>query len=181
MTRVALMDAVDNVMRQDGYAALSARSIGASAGLNYQLVFYYFEKVDNLLLATYRRRTSRLLDNIERALHSDRPLHALWDTSRDPAEAALSFEYMAMSNHSAVIRDETIAHVERTLDTVLQTMAQRASFQLPEGDAFTPIAVTMIVAMIGETLGYQSALGVIGGGMREASTLVEHLIDQIEP
>src|SRR5579862_735329 len=64
-TRTALMDAVEAVMREDGYAALSARSVARRAGLKYQIVFYYFETMDALLLATYRRRTQTVLERTE--------------------------------------------------------------------------------------------------------------------
>ena len=103
-TRTLLMDAVEAVMREQGYAALSARSVAARAGLKYQIVFYYFETMDDLLLAAYRRRTETVLQRSEQALTSERPLHAFWQVSSDPFDAALTLEYMAMSNHNQLIR-----------------------------------------------------------------------------
>jgi len=179
-TRTALMNAVETIMCRDGYAALSARSIARCAGLNYQLVFYYFEKVENLFLATYRRRTQRLLGQIEQALDSERPLHALWSASSDPVEAGLALEYMAMANHSPAIRSETIEHVERTVGLVSERMAKRLTYNNPDPKVFTPAAVSMIVQMIGSNLGSQSVLG-IAGGLGEARTLVEWLLEQMEP
>src|ERR1700751_3427655 len=85
--RSTLMDAVEAVMREDGYAALSARSIARRAGLKYQIVFYYFATMDDLLLATYRRRTERVLERIQQALRSERPLHAFWEVWSDPSDA----------------------------------------------------------------------------------------------
>jgi len=69
-SRTALMDAVEAVMREDGYAALSARSVAERAGLKHQLVYYYFQTMDDLLMATYRRHTDRVLESIEEAFRS---------------------------------------------------------------------------------------------------------------
>jgi AcrR family transcriptional regulator len=177
------MDAVEAVMRDDGYAALSARSIGARAGLNYQLVFYYFEKIDNLLLATYRRRTKRLLARVEQALTSERPFHALWDASRDPVDGALSLEYMAMSNHVPVIHEETVAHMQRMLAVMVDTTKAYAS-RGPSDEIFSPVAVAMLVATVGESMSYQSALGIASeiasGPLYEPGRLVEWILGKFE-
>ena len=50
-SRTALMDGVEAVLREDGYAALSARSVAERAGLKHQLVYYYFATMDDLLLS----------------------------------------------------------------------------------------------------------------------------------
>ena len=77
-TRSALMDAVGNVMREDGYGALTARSVAERAGLKHQLVYYYFQTLEDLLIATYERHIERYLARIELALESEQPLHAFW-------------------------------------------------------------------------------------------------------
>ena len=88
-TRVLLMDSVESLMREQGYAAVSARAVAALSGLKYPTIFYYFESMDDLLLGTYRRRTQNVLDRTEAALNSDRPLHALWSAASDPFDAAM--------------------------------------------------------------------------------------------
>lgn len=180
-SRVALMDAVEAVMREDGYAALSARTIARRAGLNYQLVFYYFSTLEGLLLATYRRRTDRLLEYLEAALDQPRPLHALWESSSDPFEAALSLEYMAMSNHNAAIRAESIQHVERSLALTAAKMARHAMGSEPGSETMSTTAVSMLVAMIGSNLGFQAAQGITGGGLPEVRALVTYWLDRLEP
>lgn len=179
-TRAALMDAVEAVMLRDGYAALSARSVAREAGLNYQLVFYYFEKIDNLFLSTYRRRTKFLIERLERALESERPLHDLWEAASNPSEAALSLEYMAMSNHNPLIREETILHARLIFQAVSKAMSVRLTKNVPDREVFTPTAIGMLVTAIGQNLGFQSALG-IAGALHETRALVEWAIDQLEP
>ena len=179
-TRAVLMDAVESVMREDGYAALSARSVARRANLKYQLVFYYFETMDDLLLATYRRRSQRVLENIEKALSSERPLHAFWQAARDPSDAALSFEYMALSNHNAAIRAETADLGERIHRIELAKLSERLKQSTPAPEILTPFAITMAISCIASVLGFESALG-ISGGHRDTQALVEWCLGQLEP
>lgn len=178
--RATLMDAVEAVMREQGYAALSVRSVAARAGLKYQLVFYYFETMDDLLLTTYRRRTARVLELTAQALQADRPLHAFWEASSDPFDAALTIEYMAMSNHHAAIRAETIAFGERLRNLVAERMSERIG-TLPAGiDALTPMAITSAIRSIGALLGFEAAMG-ISGGHEQTKALVQWCLDRLEP
>ena len=163
-TRVLLMDAVESLMREQGYAAVSARAVAALSGLKYPTIFYYFESMDDLLLGTYRRRTQNVLDRTEAALNSDRPLHALWSAASDPFDAALSLEYMALSNHNELVRAETIAFGERMRRIVADRLSERLR-RAPGDDkgVFTPFGITLSLTSLGGLLGFESALGISGG------------------
>src|SRR5438552_2527275 len=67
-TRDAMLDASERVLREQGYAAFTARSVAEVAGFKHQLVYYYFETMDDLILATFRRRAERSLGRLEAAL-----------------------------------------------------------------------------------------------------------------
>ncbi|CAN7270027.1 TetR/AcrR family transcriptional regulator [Phenylobacterium sp. LjRoot225] len=179
-TRSLLMDAVEAVMREQGYAALSARSVAARAGLKYQIVFYYFATMDDLLLATYRRRTESVLARTEEALGSERPLHTLWKASSDPFDASLSLEYMAMSNHNAVVRAETIAFGERIRHVVAERLRSKLQDASLHPEIFTPMGVAMSVVLMGGILGFESALG-LSGGHGEVEAIVAWGLRQLEP
>jgi AcrR family transcriptional regulator len=179
-TRSALMDAVEALMREQGYAALSARNVAARAGLKYQLVFYYFETMDALLLATYRRRTQSVLERTEAALSSERPLHALWAAASDPLDAALSLEYMAMSNHNDLIRAETVAFGELMRRKLAEGLAERLAAASPDPQVFTPLGITLALTLMGGILGFESALG-LTGGHEEAEAIVRWALHQLEP
>jgi AcrR family transcriptional regulator len=179
-TSTALMDAVEAVMREDGYAALSARCVARRADLKYQILFYYFETMDDLLLATYRRRTHTILRRTEEALNSVRPLHAFWETWSDPFDAALSLEYIALSNHNRLVRAETIEFGERIRRVVAEKLSQRLREASPDPTVFTPFGIIVAISMIGNVLGFESALG-ISGGHRETQNIVEWCLRQLEP
>jgi len=179
-TRTVLIDAVEAVMREDGYGALSARSVARRAGLKYQIVFYYFETMDDLLLTSYRRRTQTVLERTEAALHSRRPLHAIWAASSDPFDAALSLEYIALSNHNPLIRSETIAFGERLRRMVADKLSRLPATAGLDPGIFTPIGITLSLSLMGSILGFETALG-ISGGHRETKTIAEWCLRQLEP
>lgn len=179
-SRTALMDAVEAVMRHDGYAALSARSVAERAGLKHQLVYYYFQTMDDLLMATYRRHTDRVLDSIEQAFRGPRPLHAFWQASAHPADATLNMEFTAMANHNEAIRAYTAEFGEKIRLVGLDRVREQIARAAPERQALVPEAVTMAISAIGHSIGLQARLG-LTGGHSELRALVEWCIDQLEP
>ena len=54
--RALLLDAAEQLMLEQGYAAVSSRRVAEKAGLKPQLVHYYFRGMDELFSAVFRRR-----------------------------------------------------------------------------------------------------------------------------
>jgi AcrR family transcriptional regulator len=179
-SRTALMDAVEALMRERGYAALTARAVAARAGLKYQLVFYYFETMDDLLLATYRRNAEVMWDRVQAALDAERPLHAFWKVWSDPFDGAVSLEYMAMSNHNPAIRAEKVAFGERVRKLVGEKLTLPLAKATPEPAVFTPFAISMLLASIGSILAFEDTLG-ITGGHSETRVLLDWCLSYLEP
>jgi AcrR family transcriptional regulator len=179
-TRLALMDAVEAVMRAYGYGALTARKVAEEAGLKHQLVYYYFPTLDDLLTATYERHNARNMARIEVAYRAERPLHAFWHVHSDPVDAVLNMEFLAMANHNEAIRDLTVKFGEE----IRRYGLERLDFPLVKPDsgtsAINPFAVTMALTSIGSILGLETAIG-ITGGHGETLNLIEWCIDQLEP
>jgi AcrR family transcriptional regulator len=177
--RTILMDAVEYLMREQGYAAVSARAVAAAAGLKYPTVFYYFESMDDLLLTTYRRRTHSVKEQTEAALRSKQPLHALWDAASNPFDAALTLEYMALSNHNKLIRAETIAFGEQMRRLVANSLSDRVPRAGSEARMFSALGITLSVTSLGGLLGIESALG-ISGGHGEIKKIADWFLQQLE-
>lgn len=178
--RTRLMAAVESLLREKGYAALSARNVATYAGVKYPLVFYYFETMDDLLLTTYRRRTQSVLERAEKAFESDHPLHNLWQASSDPHDAALSIEYMAMCNHNPLIRAETIAFGERLRRLVADRLADRLPAHLSDSAVFTPAAISTAIISIGGIFGFEVAMG-LSSSHAETRNMLEWCLGQLEP
>jgi AcrR family transcriptional regulator len=179
-TGAALMDATEAVMREEGYAAVTSRRVAERAGVNQQTVYYYFQTMDELRLAAYRRRTQRVLEGLEQALACARPLHALWRTSSDPFDAALTMEYLALANHNELIRLETIEFGERVRRLEVDKLAERISQTSSDPHAVSPFAVIMAITYIAHLLGFEATLG-LRGGHKETRVLVEWWLRQLEP
>lgn len=178
-TRGLLMDGVEIVMTEQGYAALSARSVAEAVGLKHQLVFYYFANMDELLLAAYRRRTGQVLDRVNAAVRSEQPLQALWEAYSEPMQAALTVEYLALANHNIAIRAETVAFGEQVRREGLDHVG--ASLGLP-GESGAPLnafALTTAISSIAAILGMETALG-ISGGHQETRALVQWCVDHLQ-
>jgi AcrR family transcriptional regulator len=174
------MDGVESVLRDDGYAALSARSVAERAGLKHQLVYYYFQTMDDLLMATYRRHTSRVFERIEQAFLAPRPLHAVWQAWSNPIDSRLNMEFLVMANHNEAIRAETIAIGEEGRRVGLDRIAQLLARTNLDSQVFNPMAVMMAISSIGGIVGLESALG-ISGGHAETHAMIEWCLDQLDP
>ena len=90
-TRIALLDAAQELMLEEGYAAVTSRRVAARAGLNTGLVYYYFGPMDELFVALFQRRAEWMLERQAQALASEQPLWALWDVIHNEANSALEF------------------------------------------------------------------------------------------
>jgi AcrR family transcriptional regulator len=179
-TRWILMDATEMVMREEGYAAVTSRRVAERAGVNQQTVYYYFQTMEDLLLATYRRRTKTVLENLERAMASERPLHSLWRTMSDPFDAALTMEYLALANHNDAIRRETIEFGEHLRSVQVDKLTEHIKGALANVQVGNPLAIVMVLTYIAHVLGFEATIG-IRGGHKEVRSVVEWCLRQIEP
>jgi AcrR family transcriptional regulator len=177
---MALLDGVEAVMREDGYAALTARSVAERAGLKHQLVYYYFQTMDDLLMATYQRHIERVQERIEQAFRGSRPLHAFWEVWSNPFDSRLNMEFLAMANHNEAIRKETVAFGEHIRRVGLERAAAQIDSVAMGPEMFSPFAVTMAISAIGGILGLEATLG-ISGGHAETRAMVEGWLNRLEP
>jgi hypothetical protein len=136
--------------------------------------------MDDLLMATYRRHTDRVLERLEEASLAERPLHAIWHVYSNPIDARLNMEFLVMANHNEAIRAETIAIGEESRQVGLGKIAELLEKTALERDVFGALAVTMAISAIGGIVGLESALG-ISGGHAEMRALVEWCLGQLEP
>lgn len=97
-------------MVEDGYTAVSSRRVGARAGVDPALVYYYFGTMDDLFLELFRRQAERGLERQRDVLASPQPLWSLWDYLRDQMDAAVLVEFNALANHRKAVKAEIIAY-----------------------------------------------------------------------
>jgi AcrR family transcriptional regulator len=105
-SRNQLLDAAQQLILHEGYAAVTARRLAAAAGRKPQLIHYYFASMDDLFVQLVRRGAAYGREQLARALEHPQPLRALWKLSTDPLTTALSTEYVAVAHHRKAIAKE---------------------------------------------------------------------------
>src|SRR2546423_2576982 len=89
----ASLDAAERLLVREGAAGISTRQLAREAGQNHGLVHYYFGSVDELLLQTLERFTSRILDRQRAMYGTDAPFTEKWRTAMGFIEDDLSAGY----------------------------------------------------------------------------------------
>ena len=177
-TRDMLIAATSQIMVEEGYAAATSRRVAAQAGVKPALVHYYFPTMDELYLAVFRIGATIYLDRQQKALASDRPLHAFWETLIAPKDTRLLLEFMGLANHRKEIRAEIAAWSERWREQQITALNFIVREHDLDTDDFPPAALAVIIAAIGRTLILEQGLGT-AGGHDEAVALVHRFLDKI--
>lgn len=181
-TRDALLDAVERLMLEDGYAGVTYRAVAARAGVTSGLVQYYFPTLDDVFIAAIRRRTDRNLDRLVEALHTHaaQPLRVIWEHSRDEATAALMTEFTALGNHRASIRDEIAKVTDQVRGVQLDALAAKPPRHDPTNGHLPIEAVLFLIAGIPKMVKLEKGIGV---SLAHAEVLesVERFLDAVEP
>lgn len=176
-TRALIVEAAEQVIRDDGYAAASSRRVAMQAALPPSLVHYYFPTTDDLLLAVFRRGAAQSDALIEQALTSDDPVRALWRFFTDPSRTALAMEFVALANHRKAIQTEILRHSEamRARQTALldRILGDRLAEQ-----GISAAGLSMLLAAAGRALVMEGGLGV-RAGHDDARHAVESWLDRL--
>jgi AcrR family transcriptional regulator len=114
--RTALIEAAVQLMREEGYPAVTARNLADKVGLTRQIVHYYFSSMDEVFIAMIRQSGEKARAQLEEALASDDPLRALWNLNRDPSQSILSMEMNALANRRPAVRAEVAKVAEEFRD-----------------------------------------------------------------
>lgn len=178
-TRAQLLDAAEQLLLDEGYAAVTSRRVAAKAGLKPQLVHYYFRTMDDLFLEVFRRRAEKDLANFERAVAADGSLKNLWRMNNDPRGAAFTIEFVALANHRKAIRAEIARYAERF--RAVQMEAVRASLTAAgiDEEQLPPVVALLLMAGLSQVFALEQALGVTSGH-RATRAFVEQTIAQLE-
>jgi AcrR family transcriptional regulator len=177
--RAVLLDAAEQLMLEEGYAAVTSRRLAGRAGLKPQLVHYYFRTMDELFLAVFRRQAEHGLAVQARALESPQPLWALWRFGTDPGFTRMTMEFMALANHRKEMRAEIAYYAERFRDEqrkAVSTALERyglATHDVP------PVVWTVLMTSVSRVLVLEQALG-MSAGHTETVAFVERYLHRLE-
>jgi AcrR family transcriptional regulator len=178
--RTVLLDAAEQIMLEEGYAAVTSRRVASRAGLKPQLVHYYFRTMDDLFLAAFRRRAEEGLERQAQALAGPYPLRAMWAFSTETDAVTLTMEYAALGNHRKAILAEIGHYAEKFRAAEIETMTQLAQRYPLNADPVPPAALALMMASAGRMVIMEQSLG-MSGGHNEILSFVEAQLDRLEP
>jgi AcrR family transcriptional regulator len=162
-TRSRLLDAAEQLLLEEGYAAVTSRRVGAKAGLKPQLVHYYFQTMDDLFLEVFRRRADENLEHFGRAVAADPSLRTLWRLNADPRGAAFMVEFVALANHRKSIRAEIARYAERSRAQQLEALTAALAAAGVTPDRIPPIAALLLMTGVSQVLALERSLGMTAG------------------
>ena len=160
ISRAQLIQAAVDIIRMEGYGALTARRLAEKVNLKRQIVHYYFGTIDDLLLAVIRHYGDSGLRRFAEAFKSQDPLRALWTIEADAS--ATTFAFMAMATHRPIIR----AELRRYLDEFRKLQAEAISAYFKSRGlkpVIPPIAAAIIIQTVSQGLAAEAALGAVRG------------------
>ena len=169
-TRMALLDATERVLRLEGYAAVSSRRIAEQAGLKQQLVYYYFHTMDDLIVATFHRLSTRELERLRQALSSDRPLHEIWNVCIHTTDARMISEFMALANRIDALRAEVIRFIKESRAIQVQALTCAFERQSKQGP-IPPVGVALLATSLALALNREGQHGVDDGHAEIAAAM----------
>jgi len=179
-TRNLILNTVEKLMLEEGYAAVTARRVAVEAGLKHPLVHYYFPTTDGLFLALYRRTVEQVMKLLDDALSSEQPLHALWKFTADTSRTSIAIEFMALANHRKVIRKEIAYHHDRIRERHVVAFSKLMDSKAIDPKICTPLGLAVLMVGIGRILVLEHGVG-ISLGHADTRMFVERLLDQYEP
>jgi AcrR family transcriptional regulator len=177
-TRAALLDATEQVMLEEGYAAVSSRRVAARAELKPQLVHYYFRSMDELFLAVFQRRAEQGLERQAAALDTDNPLQSLWELAQASSDTALTMEFIALANHRKDIGAEIARTAELLRAQQVEVLARHIEERGIDIGPWTPASIVVVLNSIARFLVIEASLG-MSDGHDETRSLVADMLGRL--
>jgi AcrR family transcriptional regulator len=173
------LEAAEQLMREEGYAAVTSRAVAAKAGLKPQLVHYYFRTMDDLFLALLRRGADQNREQLERALSSSEPLRAVWDLCLDTGIAAVSAEFMALAIHRKTIQAEICLYAEQFRNMQVEILSRVLEESGVDPEVWPLPAIVFLLEAAARVLVMEKTLG-MSTGHAETIALVDKYLTSLQ-
>jgi AcrR family transcriptional regulator len=178
-TRAALIEAAEKLMLEEGFAAVTTRRLAETSGIKFQLIYYYFNTLEDLLLEVVARHVQRNAETIARAFAEGNPVRAVWRFQSSPQSGGgiigeltvLAKQYPRVRAAIAADAEALRAKEVEAISTYLQ--ARQIDVGLPALD------LTMLLDSIARTLRMEGGYG-MSLGHAELQARVEDWLKRIE-
>lgn len=174
----AMLDGAEDILREEGYAALTSRRISERIGVKQRLVYYYFQTMDDLIIEGFRRLSVRELARLRSAFSAERPLRRIWDVCIHTTDTRLISEFMALANRIEGLRAEVIKFIEESRAIQVKALAaalkRKPKFRIPAA------GLAMLATSVALALTREAELG-ISTGHNEIMTVIGDFLSEVEP
>lgn len=178
-SRSHLLDVAEQMLLEEGYAAVTSRKLGARAEVSPQLVHYYFRTMDELFVEVFRRRAEESLERVAESLDEDASLVAIWELTSNPMGARFNLEFAALANHRKVIRTELADFAARYRKMQHDAVAARLESLGIGSQVVPPTVVLLAMTGLAQIMSIERSFG-FTTGHDEASGYVRDLLERLE-
>jgi TetR/AcrR family transcriptional regulator len=157
--RAALIEAAEQLIRDEGYPAVTARNLADRINLKRQIVHYYFHSMDEVFIAVIRHGADKTRRRFQEALISGEPLRTLWEINSDPEQARLTLELNALASRRPAVRAEVRRFAEEFRELQTQVLIHHLEQRGIVPD-LKPIIATVLLTSLSQVLTLESAIDV---------------------
>jgi AcrR family transcriptional regulator len=181
-SRDKLLDCVERLMLEKGYAAVTYRAVATKAGVTAGLVQYYFPTLDDLFVAAIRRRSGQNIQRLSAALDArpTEPLRVLWEYSQEESTAALTTEFLALGNHRKSIASEIADVSEQVRRLQAEAVARSVPLDGAELGPLSADALLFLVTGVPKLIRLEASVG-LTSTHKEVERHFEAFLDDLEP
>lgn len=155
----AMLDAAEDILREEGSRALTSRRVAERVGFKQRLVYYYFETMDDLIVETFHRVSAREIDRLRTAASADKPLQEIWNVSVHTMDPRLICEFMALVNRIERLRIEVIHFIRESRKIQVEVLTAALAGN-PKLSPLSPGALALVGSSVALGLLREKDLGV---------------------
>jgi AcrR family transcriptional regulator len=173
-----ILGAAEELMKLKGYGAVNTRTVALHAGIKPNTVHYHFGTTENLLMAVFKRVSSRSNDMLAEALASERPMEALWQFNVDEKRETLAIEFMAMASRLPLLQQEMAHRVEHNRKLQAKLL-EKAIGKCEVFEGVDPTVAALMISAIARALIMERRIG-IDLGHAELDALVRGFLKKFD-
>ena len=160
--RASLVEAAEQLIREEGYPAVTARTLADKVNLKRQIVHYYFHTMDDVFIAVIRQNAEKLRAQLEEAARSAEPLRALQTLNQDPEQAILAMELAALAKRRPAVRAEVGRAAKEARELQTRVMSEHLK-QRGITPGMQPIVATILLTSLAQVLAMETAIDISSG------------------
>jgi len=163
----SMLDAAERILCDEGYGALTSRSIADRVGVKQRLVYYYFRTMDELIVETFHRLAEREIERMQKAVEAEHPVKEVWDVYVHTTDTRLVSEFMALANRIEPLRREVKQFVEQSRALEVEVLTRAMSSGLSEsgegGEAMPAVAAAILATSAALAIHREAEIGITSG------------------